>query len=141
MKLVFLKLYRGFFPNRLTGKEEQESRVKRIFPQRRTEIHPKPAFAMCFYCFVPLCQSVKPHETADSQNKISASKQQITDKDIKVLSHACTVKNNMTQLANGIEESVPAYDSGACYVQPFNTAKPGQETLSENTTPLGLLPP
>jgi hypothetical protein len=60
---------------------------------------------------------------------------------ITVLSQAGSIKNSTTQPTDGIKENAPAYNSGAYCMQPFNIAKPGQETLSENTTPRGLLPP
>jgi hypothetical protein len=73
MKLLFLKLYRGFFPNRFTEKKEQEASDKRIFLHSRTEIHPKLVSAMCFACFMPVYLSVKPHETTGSLNNTPAS--------------------------------------------------------------------
>jgi hypothetical protein len=89
------------------------------------------------YC-INLCRTAELNKTVGTVIHIL----QISNTKIKVFSQVCTMKNEMIWQANEIESLIndSVYDSGA-YVQPFNIAKPGQETPSENETPHGLLPP
>jgi hypothetical protein len=66
---------------------------------------------------------------------------QISNTKIKVFSQVCTMRNEMIWKTNEIESLISSENYGRTYnVQPFNIAKPGQETQSESETPQGLLP-
>ena len=119
MKLLLKLDRRRFFPNEARETKERESLVERMFRRRRTDIHAGLAFAMCFVCLIPIYLSAKTHATAESQNEIPTTKQQITDKKFKILSQVCAIKNETEQSANGIEEIIntPVYDSNESYVE------------------------
>jgi hypothetical protein len=128
------------FPNETREKKERGSLVERMFRHGRTDIQRRLAFAMCSDRFIPVYLTVKIHETTENRDEIPTLKQQISDKEFKVLSSVGAMKEKK-QPTNEIEEITHVYDSGESYVQPFNNTKPRQDDLSDNETPKGLLPP
>jgi hypothetical protein len=88
-----------------------------------------------------LYRSVLLYKKINSNEEALKLAQQTVD-DNKVLSHTGdAIKNEIiAKPNNGIKENVRAGDGGTDDVKPFKT-QPGQDNLSENETPRGLLPP
>jgi hypothetical protein len=135
----FLKLVRWFFPNKVREKEEQESFVERMFNQ-----YLRLVFAMCLGCFMPMHQNKIPTpEQQSCNNEALELAQKILDREVKILTSVYAVKNEMRQPTENsqMKKVVPAPESRTS-VEPLTIRQqPGQETLSENETPMGLLPP